>query len=721
MNRVSPHAPRAPRAPLLLALLLLLLALLPRLLASPQVVTADEAYHWFDRVALFRTSMLRGDYAATNIIGHPGVTTMWLGSIGAQTHAMLAAAGLLPPPPVSAAHAGTAEAVARAAMRAPLALANSLALLAAWLLLRRLFAPRVALLAAMLWATDPFLVAHSQILHLDALLTSLTTLALLAALVAFRFDAPPPPTTTTDDGVQPPRWGMLLASALASGMALLTKSPAIILLPMVGTIGLAGMARGGSWFSSPRQHLAARAGWLLLAALVWSAAATLVWVALWPAAWANLPAAVERVWQQAAYDGGSPHGWGNYFLGRAVDNPGARFYPVVLLLRLPPWTLAGLLLLWVQTPRTPNPEPRTLLLLYVLLFLAMMTLPPKKFDRYLLPVFPALSVLAATGLAATAARMLPHPEQDSHRRDTTKKQRIEAGAWALLLALLAGNLAWYHPYELAYYNPLAGGGRMAAWALPVGWGEGYEQATAFVAAQPDGCERALATWFAPVVRTTFRCPPWFVPMEQAMEPGVVDYALLYIDQVQRQNTPAATAWLQQQHTPVYTVTLHDIDYVWVYQVPHPTTHRINAAFGTTLRLRGASIDSTAVRSNSMLTLTLQWEPLEPIHHDYAMFVHVFDAAGRRIGQIDVPPGGPRAPPRTWPMHSYRHWSHPLPLSTPGHSVRGPLFITLGIYDPQDMDMARLPLTTAPSSAMPRGTPDDGAHALVLPPVALPQP
>src|SRR5262245_54862415 len=204
---------------LLAAVAIFLLALAPRALALGRFVTIDEAYHWFERARLFLGAIRAGDWAATNLIGHPGVTTMWLGALGVAAHQTLAAWGLAAWPDPE---------LLRFMFRLPVAVVTSLCIGLGYLLLRHLLPARVALLAALLWAADPFLVAHSQLLHVDALLTSFMTLALLAALLAFGLN----------DAAGTVRWLPLIASAIAGGLALLTKSPAIILPPMVALIAV---------------------------------------------------------------------------------------------------------------------------------------------------------------------------------------------------------------------------------------------------------------------------------------------------------------------------------------------------------------------------------------------------------------------------------------------------------------------------------------------------
>src|SRR5262245_5343805 len=72
-----------------------LVALLPRVLGLGQFVTTDEADHWMQRSEQFLRAIQSGNFAATAIAPHPGVTTMWLGSAGIVLRRALVGWGLL--------------------------------------------------------------------------------------------------------------------------------------------------------------------------------------------------------------------------------------------------------------------------------------------------------------------------------------------------------------------------------------------------------------------------------------------------------------------------------------------------------------------------------------------------------------------------------------------------------------------------------------------------
>jgi hypothetical protein len=691
----------------LVALGLFALALLPRGVRLATFVTVDEAYHWFDRVDHFRLAVRDGHYAATNLVGHPGVTTMWLGAIGLEAQLRLARLGLID---------GGDGVLLRALMRLPVAVATSLCLALAYPLLIRLLGRRAALLAALLWATEPFLVAHSQLLHVDALLTSFMTLALLAALVAFRFDEP------AAEAAAGPRWGFLAMSGLCGGLALVTKSPALLLLPMVGLIGLVA-ALGGWWRErhtarDTRQRLPLLVSYLvsLIAPMaLWALIVVATWLALWPAAWVDPAGAVSTVLHQAEADGGSPHGWGNYFLGRAVADPGPLFYPVALAFRLAPWTLlgalAGLALLWRRATR--GRAALALLAIFALLFVIMMSVPPKKFDRYALPVFPALDIIAAAGLIACADWLMSilrtknqEPTTGSSGQAAVLGSRFSVLAWGFVTLALAANLAWFHPYELAYYSPLLGGGAAAERAIPIGWGEGYEQVGRFIMAQPDRLEKPVATWFGPVLRPFVDTQ--LGPLTWALIPGRVGYVVLYVDQIQRADVPQATALFLGKVDPIYTVRIHGIDYAYVYQAPPAIGHPAQATFGPQIALAGYNVESSAPAATAALTITLNWRTSAASPDDYLLFAHLLDARGQVIARADVPPGGsgPLANTRAWPGGRYVTGSFALPLAAapaPGH-----YWLSIGLYHPDTGQ--RLPLAGGASP----GAPDDGPDALRLP-------
>jgi 4-amino-4-deoxy-L-arabinose transferase-like glycosyltransferase len=488
--------------------LILLVSLALRLASLHSFLTIDEQL-WALRARRFAQALRTGNLAGTYQTHHPGVVTMWLGTASIV---------------LGMASEGDLAGIVFGA-RWLVALVNWAGLGLMCLLIARLFGRRVALVAALLIGLDPFTLALSRLLHLDALLTTFATLSLLALLLHLRG-----PRSEL-------RW--LLLSALCTALALLSKSPGLFLVPFGAVLILA-------WGLRERRGL--RAGWRLL---LWSFVVALVVLTLWPALWVAPGATLARVWEGVRGQGLSPHENENFFLGHPTADPGPLFYHVAWLFRTTPWVLLGLavflLALWPPWASLPSPggDHRALvgaLVLFILLFSVLMTLGAKKFDRYLLPIFPMMGLVAARGLVRLGQRMRGHYQP--------------IGLAVLTMVQLALTLP-HHPYYLSYYNPVAGGALLAPRTLLVGWGEGMEQAAAYLNAKEDGPELRVTAWYQPPLAP-------FLQGEASVLSDAdysTDYFVFYINELQRDPSRAQRYCLPKALEKV--IRAKGIDYAWI--------------------------------------------------------------------------------------------------------------------------------------------------------------
>ncbi|GAB4432569.1 MAG: hypothetical protein OHK0015_20270 [Chloroflexi bacterium OHK40] len=692
---------------LLLPLLIGLATLLPRATGLADFFTTDEAYHWVTRTERFAAAVAEGRWGDTILTGHPGVTLMWLGSLGLHLQRLAVGQGWAAPP----------DALGHLAwLRLGPVLAHTLAAPAGYLLLRRLVRPSVALTAALLWATSPFLVAHGRLLHLDALLSDFVLLTLLACLVACRAPRSLP-------------W-LLLTGAFA-GLALLTKGPALIVLPFLGLALFAlGGQRGGEL--TTRGHGASHAMARIAGGLAWSipryllvlAVASVVVLALWPALWAVPAQALDRYAGEIVGNGGRPNGDGQFFLGSSAADPGLLFYPLAAAFRLTPLELIGLVLAagWVvgalfRSPRRSSTGPSAgsdlaegapvegvylrALALFALWWLLVMTAGPKKFDRYILPLWPALLTLSAAGLATGAAWLGARLRPPATQFWLTTGQQ---GAMAALLVLQGLVLAWYHPYYLSYYSPLLGGGPVAQRTFLIGWGEGMDQAGAWLRARPDIGGGQILSALPPTLQPFVPVP---VQEVRALDTVPANYAVVYLESLQRADAPELYARIRET-IPLHTVRIHGIDYAWIHQLARPFDRPVGAEFGGALRLRGYS----ATVESGRLIITPSWDVRATPPGDLMVFVHVYDAAGTRVARVDVPPGGASVPP-TGAWQPGEQIAVPLPIDLPAGLPAGSYRVTLGLYDPQSF--VRLPLSAGPAADQALAGPD----AALLGEVTLP--
>lgn len=551
----------------ILPLLLFVTGLLPRLLALDAFLTADE-FHWIARSREFLVGVLSKDWAATLQTEHPGVTTMWTGSIGilykywsrspSVPDDLLTFVQQVPSYPPENAYI--------APMRFPTVLLMSLFIVAFYGLLSRLFDDwRVGAGAALLLALNPFHIALSRVLHHDALATAFMTLSVLA-LIGYWLK------------VWSRRW--LVLSAIVAGLGFLSKSPAMFLMPFCALLSLIWAVRRwrqGEWqgWSDVRR--------LVADGLLWGTMAWLTVLVLWPAMWVIPHKVLMFVFRKGAYHTIMGHDWGSFFLGQATKDPGPLFYPLNWLLRATPLGLLGLLIWGIaylqdvlghkQPGRVSSAKALSgMLVLYAGLFVVFMTLGAKKQDRYILPIYPVLDALAALGLVWIFSL--------EFRIATSRVWLAERLTWSLGVAgllLQVGLVLGNYPYYFAFYNPLLGGAPMAARLTTVGWGEGLDQAAAYLNGLPEAEKLNVVSWY----------PHSFAPFFEGevfgsrakdfnlYEMGDVlssDYILVYRNQIQRGlPTTELIHYFLMHHTPVFTVTLQGLDYVYVYDIS--VTHR----------------------------------------------------------------------------------------------------------------------------------------------------
>ena len=548
----------------LAALLLVLLALaLPRAGELARFVTPDEQL-WLTRSANFYEALSRRDYAATFQREHPGVTTMWAGAAGFWR--LFPAYKDLAPGQVNldkfnefmlrnVAPVSRLEVLREA--RLVMVIAHVLILMTGYLYARRLLGTFPALLGFLLIAFDPFHLGLTRLLHLDGLMTNFILLSLLAFLVY----------------LNEKRALHVLVSGAAAGLAWLTKSPALFLLPVIGILILVDL-----WKSYRAQGMSVKLIWRSVwPGLVWALAGAAVFVAFWPAMWVAPLQALSRVFESAKAYAEIGHGNDLFFNGQIIPDGKLGidyfyFYPLTYLWRATPVVLFGLVLAgwgWLSR-RRPFNQPATrltcsALVLLAAVFLIGMTVGAKKFDRYLLPAYPALDLIAGVGWYALFSFFWD-------RKPSGVRRLIPALLLALAIGLQAASALSTYPYYLSYYNPFMGGSRVAPQVMQVGWGEGLDQAARYLNQKPDAANLKVISWYATgpfsyIFEGSDRSL-WYtsdLDAEQWEKFITSDYAVIYISQWQR-GVPKPVLDYVAQLTPEHVVVIDGLEYARVYKL-----------------------------------------------------------------------------------------------------------------------------------------------------------
>ena len=175
------------------------LAGVPRFLSLEAHWGSDEGL-WLQRSTQFISAVKEGEFSETLITHHPGVTTMWLAGLRSFfTDPRLDVENL-------------------ALSRFFIGIVVWVGISIACLLLYRLFGQWIALASFACLAYSPFFLAQTRRVHTDALATTFILLTILLFLLYCQ---------------NRHRHRYLIFSGIAYGIALLSKSYALILLPWI--------------------------------------------------------------------------------------------------------------------------------------------------------------------------------------------------------------------------------------------------------------------------------------------------------------------------------------------------------------------------------------------------------------------------------------------------------------------------------------------------------
>ncbi len=615
-----------------LALALFVLALVPRVLNLAAFLTIDEPA-WVSRSARFAQALLRGDLAATFQTNHPGVVTMWTGSLGLWLyHWRHPAAGLSDFLAWAANSNNTPPADLLPFVRFPTGVLAALSVAAVYLLARRTFGRPIALLGAVFVALDPFFIAHSRVLHHDALGTLFVAVS-LTSLVAY---------LTTDR-----RERFAALSGAAAGLAALSKTSSLFLGPFAcAAFGLAVVAAWVMPAPGPEHRRRALVG-AVRGGLVWIAAMGAAFFAAWPAMWVDPLGVPRRLLAGTASLVEAGHN--QFFYGQVVTDPGPWFYPAIAAFRTTPFTAIGLAFAVIFSAVGFAGIIRSGLFARGVSSFAHCHPEGASFategSRARETMSPVVRLATSFFARETPRSQTTLPQGDSAqrkrrpaRRDMPGRERSQFGALALyvffvacfaafitlspkkqdryllpafpildlaagvgwfgllrlaLLALrkyvraparvaangtllvagLAGSLwiaAGQHPYYLSYYNALAGGTARAQQDLLIGWGEGMDMVGRYLNQKDTPESLTVAAVPNRTLIPYFRgtVTSYLTTTAPAL---AADYIVEYVDSVQRQGPDVALWQFLQDQKPEAVFRLHGLDYAWLYPGPRALT------------------------------------------------------------------------------------------------------------------------------------------------------
>ena len=558
-----------------------ILASTPRLLSLNAHWSSDEA-RWLRRSSEFMSAVKQGEFSETLIAYHPGVTTMWFAGLRS----------FFTQPRIDVENLASA--------RWFIGIVVSVGICAVCLLLYKLFGQWVALASFACLATSPLFLAQTRRVHTDALAATFILITVLLFLCYCQHQ-------------QQRRY--LTFSAIAFGLAVLSKSYALILVPWMPLclfLFRKYRIRNRNQFSTSIAEFLCFLNCVVVAVLV-----------LWPVFWTPIFGlltlcllvltfvlfrrikkehcpiglliasllgfvlacvhAIQTIWlvfDRIGWAVTTPHNVEHLFLGKVIYDPGWLFYPFVLTIKSTPLMLSlafiGCFLLWKQRKHSEEISRQSRMVLAIVTGVVFFTLclsaTSKKFSRYLLPAFLMLEVLSAIGFVEGLKWSYTALRSRFGTKETNRyKVPLAVMVCLSFFVIQILPVLTLHPYYGTYYN-LCWKVTDITKIITVGDASGIDIAAKYLNRRAP-THRQLRVQVSPLMTSSF--VRYFTsavkPVGTEREPPIeaeppVDYEVVYIRDSQIGSIPQ-TGILNGELEAV--ITLNGIDHVWIYRIEKP--------------------------------------------------------------------------------------------------------------------------------------------------------
>jgi len=551
----------------------------------------------------------------------------------------------------------------------PLALVISLAIVLAYVLLSRIFDRQVGRAASLLLALDPFHIYISKTLHVDA---PMSVFVMISALWMLLYIG--------KEGRN--RWRYIAMSGIFAGLALLSKTPSLFLVPYL--VLCLGAGKLSELLNSRREAEPAAARWrdslgatreVSASVLLWMLALVVTYSLLWPSMWVRPAETLNLTYGETRRFTASPHPRPLLFMGQTtLEDPGPLFYPVNLSLKATevtfPFFFLGMAFLFSRKLERRQRLALLLAAAFVVFFTAQMTLAQKKAARYDLPAFQFIDVVAGVGIVYVL-RWLARG----------RRWLFNLGLFLIVAAQFAVSIP-RHPYYGTHYNRLFGSPKAILEKDIVAGqeqGEGLDKAAAYLNGLPMSPLLVVGSQIDEIFLQYFQGKA--VPMTD----DKVDYLVFARNRVVRGMD--AWRWMHlweayRTRQPKLVVTFDDVPYVWVYKVgpaiDETTIARpIHADVGQDFRLLGYDLRPARVQPGDTVHLTLYWEAVHQPTGDYTVFTHLIDPDGGTRAQKDNQPQGGMYPTYLW--DEGERIQDEYALAIPPDAPPGAYQIAVGMY------------------------------------------
>ena len=296
---------------------------------------------------------------------------------------------------------------------------------------RRFFNEYVGILAALILAFTPMMIAHNQLSNIDSPVTMMLTATMYVYLRAMRAES----------------FKLYLASAVLLGLSLGTKYNSLLIIPvMIGSYLLYRYYNSGGKLTGTVKDMLAHPPNLPLIGLS-IAIVTITFFAIWPYLWTN---PIQNMQLSLAHWSSSP--LPESLLGTSIQGVPLYYYPAYFLVTTPEILLIAMVIGLLFLVRCKDSFKQTAALWLFLPFAYGLSHFVMGSMRYILIIYPGLALVCAYGIYSVSG-LIGGRIKNFDRASSA----VSAILGLSVVVSLLLTCAYAQPLYLDYYNSLAGG------------------------------------------------------------------------------------------------------------------------------------------------------------------------------------------------------------------------------------------------------------------------
>jgi 4-amino-4-deoxy-L-arabinose transferase-like glycosyltransferase len=409
-----------------------------------------------------------------------------------------------------------------------------------YLILKKMIRESAAFLSGIILSLSPFHIAESRQIHMDTLLTFFTFIPLLLYLLSYH---------------RKEKMWIKACAGILWGFAILCKPSGWALLITIPIIKIFILL-----YLKDKEIFNLRS---IIGDLIFVISGIAIFFLFYTKLWVDPIGGFLNYLKVNLTTANTGHH--SYLLGKYYLSPPFYYYPVIIFTRLSILEIIGIISGLSFFFLKKDNKNITLVNYSNIIWLAIMIIGMtfvkiKLGARYVMPIWPAISIISAFGLLKLSSLVTDACSKKLHLKNNFKTIISTSLIIILLIAFLVVPIINFYPYYELYYNSLVGGPKGATRIDAVGWGEGLRIAANYIEERTNKYRKVFVVGYDYVFNEYCK-----IDLKEKPFPGEAQYIVIQLNYLQREMVNQDIRQALKNFKLVGIVNLKNVDLVWIFK------------------------------------------------------------------------------------------------------------------------------------------------------------